>query len=265
MKNKLQKTTIALLVLLSFNFYNAQTAKNFNRMDCNGTMQNLFTDLNSGKAVILEFFMTSCTSCPIAGAKLESMKANLLTQYPGKIKSYSIGFTDSYSCATVKNWVTTNGFTSIPMDSGATQVAYYGGFGMPTIVILGGGTTHTILGTPYVGFTTSDTTTMVNDIRNFLNTAAGVKELPLTISELHVFPNPAKEIVNLKINLKESTNLNVQILNVTGQLISTVINEKVSEGVFLKSFKTDDFSEGNYLIRITTNDGSVYKKINIIK
>ena len=31
---------------------------------------------------------------------------------------------------------------------------------MPTIVILGGGTNHAVLGSPYVGFATSDTITI---------------------------------------------------------------------------------------------------------
>ena len=265
MKKQLHKSLIIIALLFSAGIASAQTlAMNFVRNDCNGNMQNLFADLNSGKAVILEFFMISCAPCPAAGQKLELMKANLLTQYPGKIKSYSIGFSDSYSCATVKNWVTTNGFTSIPMDSGATQVAYYGGFGMPTIVILGGGTNHTILGSPDIGFTVSDTTTMANNIRNFLNTL-GVKELSSPLSEIQLFPNPSKDILNIKITASQNTNLKIQLYNITGELISTLAEEKVSESVFSKVIRTEDLQAGNYILRITANDYSVNRKVTIIK
>src|SRR5436190_12402066 len=141
-----------VLLFAAITAFAQTTALNFNRKDCNGVDRHLFADLDSGKAVILEYFMINCAPCPAAGIKLEAMKANLLTQYTGKVISYAIAFNNTYTQTQVKNWVTGNGFSMIPMDSGAAQVAYYGGMGMPTIVILGGKTTHSVLGSPYIGF-----------------------------------------------------------------------------------------------------------------
>ena len=168
MKNKYFVLTLILASLLTTQTSAQTTAINFNRNDCNGNAQNLFSELNAGKAVIIEYFMTSCAPCPAAGQVLEVMKANLLSQYPGKIKSYAIAFNNTYSCSTVINWVNTYSFTSVPMDSGATQVATYGGMGMPTIIIAGG-VNHQLLGAPYIGFVNGDTTQMASNIRAFLN------------------------------------------------------------------------------------------------
>ncbi len=225
----------------------------FNRMDCNGNMQHLFADLDAGNAVILEFFMQSCQPCITAGNKLEAMKSALLAEFPGKIKSYATGFTNAYSCASNLNWVTSNGFTSIPMDSGSTQVAYYGGFGMPTIVILGGGTNHSILGSPYIGFTTSDTTQMAADIRGFLNTATGITNGFELASGMSVYPNPANGLVNFRYSGTKAGTLSVEVMDLTGRTVLQVMNEVIASGEFVKSFSTADIASGSYIIKASLN------------
>lgn len=266
MKTKFVTLTAALLSLFISGTSSAQTtAMDFNRKDCNGITHSLFGDLNSGKAVIIEYFMTSCAPCPAAGQVLEAMKANLLTQYPGKIKSYSIAFNNTYSCSTVLNWVNTYSFTSVPMDSGATQVAYYGGMGMPTIVILGGGTSHSVLGSPYIGFVNSDTTTMANDIRNSLNTLAGIKENQSSISGVKLFPNPTQSEVKVEFVLKAGGNLKIDVIDITGKVVNNLSNEKVPAGNYSKLFNVQAIPEGNYIIKIATDDVIINQKLTIVK
>lgn len=266
MKTKIITLTLALVSLFSAQFAKAQTtAMDFTMVDCNGGgPHNLFSDLNSGKAVIIEFFMTSCSSCVTAGQKLESMKTNLLAQYPGKIKSYAFGFNNTYSCATVNNWVNTNGFTSIPSDSGATQVAYYGGMGMPTIVILGG-TNHAVLGSPYVGFTTSDTTTMAGDIRNYLNSAVGINEKNNVVSNLNVYPNPASTEFKISTSISKTTHLIIDVLDITGRVVLKAFDENVEVGDFYKTVNTSDLALGNYIVRVNAGGSISQQKLTIVR
>ncbi len=255
---------MALILALTANLsFGQTTALNFNREDCNGNMQHLFADLDAGNAVIIEFFMQNCGSCITAGNRLESMKSNLLAQYPGKIKSYAIGFNNTYSCASNVNWVTTNNFTSIPMDSGAVQVAYYGGMGMPTIVILGGGSSHSVLGTPYVGFTTSDTSTMAADIRAFLNPASGIDDINSFAKAVTIFPNPTSDLVNVSFEVKTSGKLAIDILDITGKQVSSIFNESISSGAFTKSFSSSTLANGYYLIRVSYNGNTTNYPLNI--
>lgn len=264
MKNKIKIAAIALLFVV--NSLQSQTVgMDFNKKDCDGNIHGLFADLNSGKVVIIEYVMMSCGGCVVAGNGIEPMKANLLTQYPGKIKTYAISFNNSTSCSTLKNWVTTNAFTSIPMDSGATQVAYYGGMGMPTIVILGGGNTHSVLGTPYVGFTISDTTAMASSIRNSLNRPTSVKENKSIVNELKIFPNPANNEFKISLQLKESVELKIDILDLTGRIVLKMLDEKVSTGNFNKAFNTTSLAEGNYIVRITAGESISKQKINVVR
>ncbi|MBL0328551.1 MAG: T9SS type A sorting domain-containing protein [Bacteroidetes bacterium] len=242
---------------------NAQTtAMNYDFVDCNGNPQSLFADLDAGKAVIIEFFMTSCSPCIDASADLEIMKTGLMAEFPGMIKAYAFGFTNTYTCSTINSWVTTNGVTSIPADSGALQVAYYGGMGMPTIVVLGGGTAHTVLGSPYLSYTSADTTIMATDIRNFLN-GTGVTENNL-VSGLKLFPNPAADEVKISFDLKEITNLKIELYDISGRLVTTVLDKKNQNGLIIETLNTSAYADGVYIVKINSNETITQQKLNII-
>lgn len=266
MRNRISTLVLGLCFgMLSISGIAQTTAMDFNRMDCNGNMQHLFADLDAGNAVILEFFMQSCTPCINAGNKLEAMKADLLAQFPGKIKGYSIGFTNSYTCASNLAWVNNNGFSTVAMDSGATQVAYYGGMGMPTIVILGGGTNHSVLGSPYVGFTTSDTTQMAADIRGFLNTATGITNSTKFENGITVYPNPSNGLVNFSYDVTEAGNLTVEVIDLTGHKVIQWMNEVVPMGKVVKTFSTADIAAGSYVIKAIVNGTQSSHRFTVVQ
>lgn len=123
-----------------------------------GFSHDLMSDLDSGKAVILHFFMPNCGSCPPPAQKIQKMANNLLKTYPGMVRAYVMPFNNSTTCATTSSWVSTNGLSLyVPYDSGAMQVANYG-WGMPTVVLLGGKNHRIMFST--LSFSTSDTIMM---------------------------------------------------------------------------------------------------------
>jgi hypothetical protein len=63
--------------------------------------------------------------------------------HPGRIKYFQTVFEDETDAATMKKWVKENGFTpDAVFIKGAKEVEFYGGMGMPTILVLGGGKRH---------------------------------------------------------------------------------------------------------------------------
>lgn len=262
------KITLLLLLVLNFlfsaSYTSAQTtAMDFVEEDCNGSSQNLYTDLDSGNVVILEFFMLDCGPCVAAGQELEILKSVLLAEYPGKIKSYAIGSSDTYDCTSIMYWVNTSGFTSIPMDSGATHVDYYGGIGMPTIVVIGGGTSHTVLGSPYIGFSTNDTTTMALDIRAFLNGTDPVHHQNIKSGSFNFFPNPSTGTLNLMFQIKEVTTIKVDLIDAMGREVMILFDEVLSGGHTMKTFNTSRLENGNYIIRVSSDGIITNYKLNI--
>lgn len=82
-------------------------------------------------------------------------------------------------------------------------------------------------------------------------------------SNVHVYPNPNTGIARVNINLPEASNINIEVVNILGQLVKTM---KVS-----KTTSTDlvidmtEFHNGVYLINVTTDKGMASKKLVLSK
>ncbi len=252
--------TIALMFVATIS--KAQTtAMNFNKMDCNGNQHNLFADLDAGNVVILHFFMPNCGSCPPPAQKIQKMANNVMKTHPGKIKAYALPYNNSTTCSYSATWVSSNGLSLYaPLDSGAAQVAYYGGFGMPTVVVLGG-KDHKILFSTQ-SFSTSDTTDIRDAILASLNSNTGIAELPSAVKTFSVFPNPASENVSINFDLNETSTVLIDITDITGKQVAIIMNEK-QNGVVTKQFNTAALPNGNYFVRLQTNGKTITQKLNI--
>ncbi|MCY7411282.1 MAG: T9SS type A sorting domain-containing protein [Chitinophagales bacterium] len=259
------KKSIYLLFTLLFavSITKAQTtALDFTMSDCNGEVHNLFSTLDENKVVIMEFFMLNCNSCVTAGDKLKIMYEDLLTEFPDDVLFYHIAYNNSITCASVLDFVSTNEYNSVPFDSGTVQVAYYGGFGMPSIAVVAG-STHEVLFT-HVGFTTSDTTKISDAIHEFfLANPTGVNNVSPELTTSGIFPNPANDQLNVSFNLKESAALSIQLLSISGQHVSIISNEQVPAGGFHKTINTAGLFPGMYLLKTIVNGVASYNKVCI--
>jgi hypothetical protein len=259
-------STFILALILTATISKAQTAMQLNGMDCNGVSHDLFADLDAGKAVILHFFMPSCGSCPPPAQKIQAMANNILSSYPGMITAYAMPFNNTTTCVQTASWVSSNSLSLYsPYDSGAVQVANYGGFGMPTVVLLGG-TDHRIMFSS-LAFSTSDTTIMRDSILALFGAApAGIHEshLPSSINSLSIYPNPASNHTMITMDLNEATNLAIDVIDITGRQVAIICNEKNKQGTLTKHFNTDALANGTYTIRINANGKFANKKLNVV-
>lgn len=228
-----------------------QTAMQFSGVDCGGNQVNLFNDLDAGKAVVLFFYMPSCGSCPPVAKKIQTMANNINAMHPGMVKGYAFPFQNSTTCSYSSSWVSSNTLSTIyaPMDSGATQVAYYGGFGMPTVVLLGGADHRVMFST--LNFVTSDTTEMRDSILNLFNSTTSIQDLPSTVNSFEVFPNPAANLVTINIDLNQSSTMLIDVIDILGHQVAIVSEEK-QNGLITKQFNTSELPNGLYFVRIQT-------------
>lgn len=254
---------IFFLLTLYGTFSKAQTAMQFSGLDCNGNSVDLFADLDAGKAVVLFYYMPSCGACPPPAQKIQTMASNVMAVYPGMVKGYAYPYQDITTCSYSSSWVSSNGLSTLyaPMDSGATQVAYYGGFGMPTVVLVGG-TDHRVMFSTQ-SFSTSDTTIMRDSILALLNSNVGIGDLPSSVSSINVYPNPAKESFSIRISLKETADVSIDLTDITGKLVAIIAGEKQSTGLIQKQFSTAMLRDGNYFVRFNINGKTATRKLNI--
>ena len=257
------KRLFTLLAAIAFTIQvsNAQTtAMDFNMNDCNGTMHNLYSELDQEKVVILEFFMTNCNPCITAGNGLNTMRENLLVQYPGQVLFYQFPFNNSTNCTVVSDWVTSHGYNSVAFDSGAAQVAYYGGFGMPTVVVVAGSSYQILYNE--LGFSTKDTQNIAMSIHDFFN-MSGISDQPSSITSFTVYPNPASGQATIQLQLKETTDLQLQLTDLSGKVVSTIFSGTVAAGKMEQSINTAAIADGLYLVKAMIGGKEMVSKLQV--
>lgn len=229
-----------------------QSAMQFTGLDCNNNNVDLYADLDAGKAVVLFYYMANCGSCPPPAQQIQAMANNIMNTFPGAVKGYAFPFTNATTCTYSSSWVTNNGLTMYtPMDSGAVQVAYYGGFGMPTVVLVGGIDHHVMWSTQ--SFVSSDTTIMRDSILGML-AQVGIRDLNSNVSEVSVFPNPANENVSVTMTVSQSAAIKVEVVNILGEVVKTAYNNNTNSGVLKTDIATNSFSNGVYFIRVSAEN-----------
>ena len=263
MKKTITTTILAVMLLLTTQIIKAQTVMQLSGMDCNGVSHDLYADLDAGKAVLLHFFMPSCGSCPPPALKIQAMANHINATYPGMVKGYAFPFQNSTTCSYTSTWCSSNGLTLYaPFDSGAAQVAHYGGFGMPTVVLLGGSGANKRVMYSSLNFVTSDTTKMRDSIMSLLN-PTGIADLPNSVSKINVYPNPASDITTINLELNESSKLLIDVADITGKQVAIIADEKQSTGNLIKQFSTAILPNGNYLVRINVNGKTATQKLSV--
>ncbi|WP_326981646.1 S8 family serine peptidase [Chryseobacterium sp. MYb264] len=94
-------------------------------------------------------------------------------------------------------------------------------------------------------------------------------ELPATgetvsSSGFTLFPNPAKEEVNIKFSLKKDSDIKISIYDFSGKLIKTDQSSgKFPKGEFLKTIDTRSLQQGIYLVSVEISEYKETKKLII--
>lgn len=178
------------------------------------------------------------------------------------VTAYAMPYNNSTTCSYAASWVSNNSLSLYtPYDSGATQVSHYGGFGMPTVVLLGG-KNHRVMFKSQA-FKTSDTTKMRDSITALLSSTTGIAELPKVVASFNLFPNPAKENISINFDLKETANVMIDVTDITGKQVAIIMNEK-QNGVVKREFSTASLPNGIYLMRLTADGNSATEKFSVI-
>lgn len=108
-----------------------------------------------------------------------------------------------------------------------------------------------------------------SDDKTFLSTLS-VKEYGTTsvsspskiISNLSIYPNPANDLLNISFEVKSKSIINMDITDITGRQVATIMNEK-QNGLVTKYYNTEALADGIYFISIKTNDEWTTQKITI--
>ena len=81
--------------------------------------------------------------------------------------------------------------------------------------------------------------------------------------QLSVFPNPAKNHLNLSYELLEKTSVAIQVYDNTGRYVHTFHKAETSKGTHQQQFDISFLQKGVYFLLLKTNDK--YDRISFIK
>jgi len=90
-------------------------------------------------------------------------------------------------------------------------------------------------------------------------------ENPFYLCLYQNFPNPIKEKSNIKFGLPKNSFVQLQIYNLKGQLVATLIDEEKPTGYHTIEWDTGNLKSGIYFYKLSTPDKTFIKKMALIR
>ena len=240
---------ILLIILICLNLgTKAQgVATNFVVPDCDGKNQNLFSELDGGKVVVLIWVMP-CATCINGALTAQTEVQSALASHPGKITFYLSDDFANNSCQTLKTWCAANGVTDpVLLNNKNVKMSDYGENGMPKLVVLGGSAHKVYYNENAPDITAEGVRAAINSaLQDISNPETGLKENHSHITILQ--PNPANDWLEVKIGQPDS-HATMVLLSSSGQLIRELSLLPLLDSASIK-IDTHELPEGVYFLRV---------------
>lgn len=239
----------------------AQTAVNFIADDCSGNPHNLFSELDSGKVIILVWVMP-CGGCVGAAQTAANIAEDFAAIDSGRVFCYIADDFGDASCLTINSWVTNNNIARVTTFSDSViSMAPYGANGMPKVIVFGGGTSHGIYFMEDNQFA-DDSLGIRMAVDSALADANGIDVLLIEPFPTTLYPNPA--VGNVELNFLASGNetITIEIMNVNGQAVQSV-QKNASFGPNTFTLDVSTLAAGAYVVRINSSRGSEQLTLNV--
>lgn len=233
------------------------TVPDFTVVDVHGNTHHLYSYLEEGKYVCIDFFGTTCDQCqemvPILSETYQSFGCNDsdvvvlaidLLHYDGQVLAFEEEYGGIYPAVSGKN----GGGEQVYNE---WQIAYW-----PQLVLVNPNKVLISNMNP-ITQTIIDSVFMNNNISKDSCYATGIENPTLSKENISIFPNPVSDIVHIDFAFMPSSKMNYRLYNTTGR----VLLSGFCEAPF--SLDLSAFHNGIYLIEILDNLNSYSQKILI--
>ncbi|MEO6168407.1 MAG: T9SS type A sorting domain-containing protein, partial [Chitinophagales bacterium] len=212
-----------------------------------------------GSVILCEFVMT-CGTCISAANYLEQIYQDYSASIPGKVKFYAIDWNASFTCSSFQSWAT--GLSCTLFLNGYDEINYYGGMGMPTVVVLGG-TDHKVFYNK-LGFNHNTDDQAVRDAIDAALNNTGISETNKILTSLDVFPNPATISASINYFLTTSSDVSLTVLNILGEKTQAINLGQQAAGENHYSLNTQILNSGLYFIQVNTGNKTEVVKLTVM-
>jgi hypothetical protein len=92
---------------------------------------------------------------------------------------------------------------------------------------------------------------------------ASVKDGNSPLSTMDIYPNPSRDNISLSYTLKNTAHAVVELFNLTGSKVKTIVNSVQSAGKHLLKIKSEDeeLAPGTYMVSVTVDGEVTTKKV----
>ncbi|MEX2361992.1 MAG: T9SS type A sorting domain-containing protein, partial [Balneolaceae bacterium] len=92
-----------------------------------------------------------------------------------------------------------------------------------------------------------------------------ITDTPSSFSLSQNYPNPFNPTSNIVFNLPQAHDVKLEVYNINGQLVRTLVNDRMSAGEHTVQFDAGDLASGIYVYRIIAGSFVQTKKMTLIK
>jgi len=256
-ENKSIKNVLLYIAVLILNIgisFGQTNATDFNATDCDGNAHNLFSELDSGKIIVIAWVMP-CGPCGTYSLPAYVSVLSYSTSHPDKVLFYMADDYGNSSCQDLTAFATTYSMTeSAIFTDPVINMTDYGSNGMPKVVVLGGTDHKVYYNEKEGGISTQGVDAAIDEALGLSN---GITENTNIKLKLRSFPNPANDVLNVSFELDRASELIFEVLNISGANVMKVKNDEYKgPGIQTSEIDVSGLSGGSYFLKITTVFGS---------
>jgi hypothetical protein len=235
-----------------------QTAPNFTCNDCSGNNHDLFTELDAGKVIVI-CWVEPCGGCVDPSLITAYIVENYQNSFPEKVYMYLVDDYANTDCSPLISWANMFGIHPTAFFSDETiDMMDYGSTGMPKVVVIGS-SNHDIFYNANNLVDSAALSQAINDA--IVATTTGLNNNK-GFEKDYLFPNPSDNKVFLLVDPGVSGNIQVQITNLTGNILLNKTWTSLSNGKNKLEIDTQVLKNGFYLIEL--NDGIRIRKTKMM-
>ncbi|MBC8198282.1 MAG: T9SS type A sorting domain-containing protein [Candidatus Marinimicrobia bacterium] len=80
-----------------------------------------------------------------------------------------------------------------------------------------------------------------------------------------IYPNPFNPETNISFEITHSSNVEINIFDINGRLIESVLNDYLDKGIYLYKWNGSKYSSGIYLLNLTADNLNMTYKLFLQK
>jgi hypothetical protein len=103
---------------------------------------------------------------------------------------------------------------------------------------------------------------------NLVNTPAKLnKEKTVTDKLFEVYPNPVDNVLTVKYEVSEKSDVMIELFDLTGKKVKSLINKEMDSGLYSieLNVKDEEISKGTYLLKVKIDNKTRTKEIIVLK